>query len=133
MSGNSREEVIEKAVAESERKTGKKPGELTERHRTAWDGLELAWEKIRPGEKFRKSMVLEHTLHTVLYGDMKDNERASLLLTLMKFLYPTLKAVDHTGTVSQVQVQLTHKEIEEILKNDPFRKARSVSNELNQS
>lgn len=129
MSKNSREEIIDQAVAKSEPKTGKKPGELTERHRTAWDGLELAFAKIFPGEKFRSELILEHALSTILRGDMKDAERGSLILALMKFLYPTLKSVDHTGSVSQVQVQLTHKEIEEILKNDPFRKAKDIKND----
>lgn len=48
-------------------------------------------------------------------------------LKLMEFLRPRLKQVDHTGTVNQVQVQLTHAEIQKILATDPFQAAIDVT------
>jgi hypothetical protein len=50
-------------------------------------------------------------------------------LKLMEFLRPRLKQVDHTGTVNQVQVQLTHQEIQKILQADPFQAAIEVKSE----
>ena len=125
-----REKVVDAAIEASEqRPRGHAPGTITKVHRTAWEGLELAFQKIFPGEKFRAEFMLEHALHTILRGEMSDKERADSILAIMKFLYPTLKAVDHTGTVANVQVTLTHDQIASILRNDPFAAAKEIKPE----
>jgi hypothetical protein len=115
MSWKSEREIVDAALGGHEAKPrGHAPGTITKVHRTAWDGLELAFAKIFPGEKFRQEFILEHALHTIIRGEMSDKERADAMLAMMKFLYPTLKAVDHTGSVTQVNVQLTHEQIASI-------------------
>jgi hypothetical protein len=62
-------------------------------------------------------------------GELQDNERLMAWLKLLEFIKPKLKAVDHSGTVSQVQVQLSHSDIKEILARDPFTAAKPVPSE----
>ena len=128
----SKEKLVDQIVLSGDKRArGKcKPtGAVHEHHKTAWEGLKPALEKLFPGERFRPEIILEHACRMAFMGDMSDYERSQVLLSLMKFLYPTLKAVDHTGEVKNVTVNLTHKDIQNILKNDPFLEAKEVKPE----
>lgn len=108
---------------------GRPTGSILPKHATFREGLEEAWNKIFPGEAYRPSVILELFIHSVTDKEILPDKRAELLLALMRFMYPTLKAVDHTGTVAQVKVELTPKEITEILTADPFLKAQAIHDE----
>lgn len=108
---------------------GKPAGSIEPRHTSFAAALEEAWKRISPGEPYRPSVILETFIHNLMDPTVEPDRRADLCLALMKFMYPTLKAVDHTGTVAQVKVELTHKEISDILKADPFLEAKPIEHD----
>ena len=105
---------------------GRPAGSILPKHTSFAQALEAAWQKINPGEPYRPSVILETFIHSLLDGEVSPEKRAELCLALMRFMYPTLKSVDHTGTVAQVKVELTPREINEILTADPFLSAKPV-------
>lgn len=108
---------------------GKVPGTPEKSHYSFQAGLEAAWKKVCPDEPYRPSVILETFIHNLLDPEVNPDKRADLCLALMRFMYPTLKAIDHTGTVAQVKVELSHKDIDSILKADPFLGAKEVKTE----
>lgn len=60
-------------------------------------------------------------------------QRASILLSLMEYIYPKRKAVEHSGgIVTATTNDLSHAEIMAILAGDPFAKAIEVNGKPNE-
>lgn len=56
------------------------------------------------------------------------SERARILLSLMEYLYPKRKAVEHSGgIIAATTADLSHAEIMAILSGDPFAKAIEIN------
>lgn len=105
---------------------GRPSGSILPKHTTFAAALERAWQKINPDEPYRPSVILETFIHNLLDAEVSPEKRAELCLALMRFMYPTLKSVDHTGTVAQVKVELSPREITDILTADPFLTAKPI-------
>lgn len=73
--------------------------------------------------------ITDLVLKLITDPELDKTTRVNASLKLLEFIRPRLKQVDHTGTVNQVQVQLTHSEIQKILQADPFQAAIEVKPE----
>lgn len=78
------------------------------------------------GKSLGPNADLRACLEIMVHGDLKDSERLQAWLALLKYTRAQLKSVEHSGTITEVQVALSPKEIESILHADPFSKAVSV-------
>lgn len=104
-------------------------GVLHKTHKTAMAAMLDALRRVLPDREWHEGSDIEEIVRLIYQGDLRDAERVSALLALLKFTRPTLKAVDHSGTVAKVEATLTPKEIEAILSRDPFAKAIEVKGE----
>lgn len=84
---------------------------------------ELIGKDLGPDADIRMLMDL------LVNGDLKDSERAAGWAALMKYTRAQLKAVEHSGTVTEVQVQLSPDDIKGIIAADPFKAAIEVKSE----
>lgn len=102
------------------------PGQPKEKRRTSIEAVRDILHELT-GKDLGPDADLRAVLELLVFGDLKDGERLQAYTALLKYTRAQLKAVEHSGTVTEVQVALTPKEVEAILYADPFSKAVDVT------
>jgi len=111
-------------------RSGRTPGQKTSRYNYTTEELIRNSLKAMGYEVPDDSCPVTDLVMRLIMDPQTDHAlRVQASLKLMEFVRPKLRQVDHTGTVNQVQVQLTHQEIQKILQADPFQAAIEVKPE----
>ena len=108
---------------------GPKPGvPALKKQRSALEAVRDIIQELT-GKDLGPDADLKMFMELLINGDLTNESRLSGWTALMKYTRAQLKAVEHSGTVTEVQVQLSPDDIKGIIAADPFKSAIEVKSE----